>query len=281
MPLFFAISGFCYHTIEKPDYKNYINKKIKRLLIPYFFIGFIEIIVKQIFASFVNSAQGLGDSISSMILGGGYWFLYTLFIIFLIFPFLESMYMKNRCFFIAINIIALILYFADILPRVFNINAVAHYLFYFSFGYVVHRNLGQISDMWQRNIHKGFVALILAVIWLGCICLVENKPDNSINIYLLFIASLVGIWLLVILAQLLKKYPCRMLCDFSKYSLQLYLLNGYLLGISRMVIVKVLAVESPVLIIGFNMLVTLFFSWILIRCFISKFKLFRYIFGIM
>lgn len=94
MPLFFAISGFCYHTIEKPDYKNYINKKIKRLLIPYFFIGFIEIIVKQIFASFVNSAQGLGDSISSMILGGGYWFLYTLFIIFLIFPFLESMYMK-------------------------------------------------------------------------------------------------------------------------------------------------------------------------------------------
>ncbi len=80
--------------------------------------------------------------------------------------------------------------------------------------------------------------------------------------------------------ELVSLYAVYNIFDFSKYSLQLYLLNGYLLVVSRTIIVSLISVENPLIIIAFNMLTTLFASWLLIKHFISKYNLFRFLLGI-
>ena len=44
------------------------------------------------------------------------------------------------------------------------------------------------------------------------------------------------------------------LADIGKYSLQLYLLDGYFLGVSRTVLVQVLACTNPLVIVAGNTL---------------------------
>lgn len=85
MPLFFLISGFCfsYHN----NYKKYIEKKIKRIAIPYFIFNIIDTVPRLIFPNLVNHTSGIGEYAKSWLLyGGEYWFLYVLFIILMIYP---------------------------------------------------------------------------------------------------------------------------------------------------------------------------------------------------
>lgn len=48
--------------------------------------------------------------------------------------------------------------------------------------------------------------------------------------------------------------PGLVLADIGKYSLQLYLLDGYFLGVSRTVLVQVLACTNPLVIVAGNTL---------------------------
>lgn len=66
--------------------------------------------------------------------------------------------------------------------------------------------------------------------------------------------------------------------EFSKYSLPLYLSNGYLLVISRILIINILHINNPLLIIMGNIFVTLFVSWGVYKFIIDK-TIFRKIFG--
>ena len=59
---------------------------------------------------------------------------------------------------------------------------------------------------------------------------------------------------------------------FGRYSLQIYLFNGFLLVISRTVIVSVLEVSNPFIIIAFNMLVDFFLSYIVIKYICERIK---------
>lgn len=280
MPLFFVISGFCYSTVNLSNYGAYIVKKAKRLLVPYFSIGILGIIMALLLPSLVNGQTNLKDSVFSMILtGGGYWFLYTLFIIFMIFPVLEKVYKTNRFIFLGINVAALTIYFMGILPNIFTIDQIAHYIFYFSVGYIVRKEFNQFRYIWRKFGRNGIIVFVVLTVWIGCIYALENGFSN--NVYLNFVASLAGFWVLTVLAQLFTKYPCNTLYDCSKYSLQLYLLNGYLLVVSRTIIVNYFSVDNSVIIIAFNILVTLVLSLVIIKYFISRFKIFRFFLGIL
>lgn len=122
------------------------------------------------------------------------------------------------------------------------------------------------------------MAFWVFALWIDSILALENGFSH--NVYLNFVASLMGIWLLTVMVQFLEKYPCNALYNCSKYSLQLYLLNGYLLVISRTILVSYLAANNSVIIISFNMLITLVFS-LIIKYFICCFKIFRFLLGIL
>ena len=93
MPLFFSLSGYLfYYTIQKYSFTQILRKKAKRLLIPYFIIGFfwmdpIKILLK------VPHHDNIMNLIKEQIIGnmnGHLWFLYTLFALFLAFKLLYT-----------------------------------------------------------------------------------------------------------------------------------------------------------------------------------------------
>ena len=89
MPLFFYISGFLISrkvgSIQSK--KALITKKIKRLLIPYFFVGLCYAPLKLLLSQFANKPYDF-NNLWKIFLGvnpdGELWFLYALFMISLI-----------------------------------------------------------------------------------------------------------------------------------------------------------------------------------------------------
>lgn len=65
----------------------------------------------------------------------------------------------------------------------------------------------------------------------------------------------------------------------GRYSLQIYLFNGFLLTFARTVTCTVLGVTNPLLIIAANMAVTYFLSYIIARYITSRFRITRFLTG--
>lgn len=88
MPAFFFISGFLagerkYDLSEK---KQAIAKKIKRLMVPYFFLTVFTVCLKLLFGAFARNPLNYSTLAVDVLIGrnnpnGGLWFLYALFII--------------------------------------------------------------------------------------------------------------------------------------------------------------------------------------------------------
>ena len=69
------------------------------------------------------------------------------------------------------------------------------------------------------------------------------------------------------------------MADVGKYSLQLYLLDGYFLGASRMLLVQLLACTSPVVIVVGNTVLDLVGALWVIRYVLMKVKGLRILCG--
>lgn len=101
----------------------------------------------------------------------------------------------------------------------------------------------------------------------------------GMNPILKLVAALLGIIAMWFVADSISKKKNYLLNQFSKNSLPLYLMNGYLLVISRTIVVSKWNISNSIIIIAFNMFVTLFLAWFFIKYVIDKVKIFRIIFG--
>ncbi len=274
MPLFFFISGFCY-SLGNNTYTAYLKKKVKRLLVPYIVFCILDMVVRIILPSAVNKDRGIFESIELMFFqGGGYWFLYVLFLIFLVFPVLEKIFSLYRMSLWITCLVFLVIRLTNIAPKIFMLDSICKYLLYFILGYFV-RSRYQEFQAKKDKISLWLVSLGLAA-WMACISLIVRFGDLEI-FYL--IASLVGIpTMYMIICNFIDKRN-YFLYEFSKYSLPLYLMNGYVLVVSRILIVGKLNIKSAIVIICFNMFTTLICSWIFIKWVVDRNKFFRFLFG--
>ena len=85
MPLFFVISGFCFGF---HDWKSYLAKKTKRILVPFIVFSILGVFLNMFLGVFINNPLSPSEALLGILTGSSNWFLYTLFIIFLIFPFI-------------------------------------------------------------------------------------------------------------------------------------------------------------------------------------------------
>lgn len=114
------------------------------------------------------------------------------------------------------------------------------------------------------------------IILIACPFYTESHDNQLIGIPLAFM----GILTAVLFSILLKKGLIKdHLIGFGKYSLQIYLLNGFLLTITRTLMVMVLHIEIPIVIILVNWFVNLVISYYLIKWIFSRFKITRFAFG--
>lgn len=267
MPLFFAISGFCFSF--RGSYREFLRKKFRRILLPYYVFNLIALVPRALLPQFVNRPQSVTDSLIDILLyGGEYWFLLTLFLIFTFYPVIYRWQAQSRNRQIAVAAICLVLSLVRIETEVLTLNLISGYLFFFNLGVLLKLNnvrlFGQRLPEGRRLLPAG-----LALIWL---LLLFSPWAGQLEVFV----SLLGITVCCFLARL--KLFNDLFARFGKFSLQIYLLNGFLLVISRTIICRLTG--DPVLIVGFNMLVDFLAAYLGIKYICNRFKLFRVLMGL-
>ena len=266
MPLFFLISGFCFSY--NGQYKNFLLKKVNRLVIPYVAFNIIDMIPRHFLSQFVNRPQNVGKSIVDILLNGGeYWFLYVLFIIFTIYPIIYKWQIKSNVRKVIVTLVLFVLSTIGIRIQMFLISSIIYYLFYFNIGMLIRSGVIKIFNF-KKSVIYSLIPLPLLVLWISLMFLPSNKL-LSIIIALIGIATCYFFTGFEIFNRIFKR--------FGEFSLQLYLFNGFLLVISREIICRF--TDIPAVIITFNMIVDFMLSYLVIKYICKRFKILRKLMG--
>lgn len=263
MPLLFMISGFCWSC---RSYGTYIRKKFFRIAVPYVAFGVIDMIPRYVLSSFVRRPRPISESVIQFLLyGGEYWFLYTLFVIFMIYPLIYRLAGSSRFRMLAACVLLFTLSAYGLDVKAFEIKQAAYYMFFFHAGVTVKYVFGgKLPDVKIPV----FVMPVILCVWLVILFGTQGFELAAA------ITGIITCWLMSghkIFRQIFSR--------FGEYSLQLYLLNGFTLGISRAIICNMLHVSQPVIIITFNMLIDFLASYLLIKYVLAKSKVIRAIMG--
>lgn len=258
MELFFLVAGVVYKCA---NYKNYIEKKVDRILIPYLFFGALTMFVKAFAGGAINGIEPLDSGFKKLIFyGGGYWFLYVSFLIFAIYPFIDKV-MQTSLRRIILIIILLIINSYKFGTDFFMFRTVLHYTPYFIMGTLYHGNYKQDNRIW------GMLAMCIYILLdsFEILCGVE------LNAFFDFVKAMAMICFLFVLVKGTQNFLKtnmilarveNIICDCGKYSLQLYLFNGYIMTVIRIIICNYLKINNSVVIVSTiwigNLVVTLF-----------------------
>lgn len=220
MPLFFIVAGFL--SNREYEIKAFYISKIKRLLIPYIFINIIDYIPRHLFSGFVNNSS---NSLVRVIFYSGVttWFIYTLFMIFLIFPILDKfIFRKDKYrlflyFLLGINMFNLEIFNVNI----FTLNRIVFYLTYFYFGYVLKNYYEKFQE--NKYFNNNFIFIILIIF---SICFLYKYSENNIT---KVIYPFIGFTLFLKFSLYLKNCRKVKFLEFcGKNSLIFYLLEPFL-----------------------------------------------------
>ena len=89
MPFFFCLSGFLFSY--RGNYRAYVRKKALRIAVPYLIFNLLDILPRAMFGFLFHHPRSVTESLIKIVFyGGEFWFLYTLFFIYLMFPFLAK-----------------------------------------------------------------------------------------------------------------------------------------------------------------------------------------------
>lgn len=212
--------------------------------------------------------------------GGNYWFIYTLFFIFLLYPLIDYIF-RRKWAKVLICLVLIAIYCNYRIITMFQLKNIVYFLPYFIMGNILSKSLidgfgTKAEKLLRFNVLLMIISIVLVVI------MYYHYPK-----YLRHATALSIILFVYTLAVFAVRYESRtpllrqsnkMLQTFSKYSLQMYLLNGFFIVIVRTFVIQVLGFHSP--------LIVLLFMWfgnlilILLTCkILEKNKLTAYICG--
>lgn len=250
MPLFFVVAGFCFH--QKNTYGDMVQKKIQRLLIPYTAFNLMDMCCRLAFSKLVNRPCGIRESLIKIVLHGGeYWFLYVLFIMCILWGLFQGWVRKRIWLQVIVGIGAIALNMLPVSSDIFKVDSLCKYFIFFYAGFLIQIYF-EIFPEWKKILDNTGVLIIGCLAWgmvfvAWYICKVTFIPQLCV--------SVIGIFVCVVFAiKICNIRPGLVLADIGKYSLQLYLLDGYFLGVSRTVLVQVLACTNPLVIVAGNTL---------------------------
>lgn len=346
MPLFFLVSGFCFSyppargdkTVSgrlapagsrsnllardvKPrmiSYGSYIWKKCKRILVPHVVFCGLDILMRILPTGLVNQTGDASTLLKEFFLfGGSDWFLWTLFVLLLIFPLFHWIFSKGILGKEIVILIVCLLYFLrDFLPNVLLLSTAAEFLPYFFIGYMI-RYSGAYETVRQNLVHPGVVviAFLSDLLFVMMAFRLQNgqpllwfevpmltRLSGRIEDILGFLIAMNSAVLALKLADLILRGPDPFIryldkdenplvdksnnrifgffSNCSRYSLQMYLLDGYALVVTRTILVSVLGITNPVVIILGNFILDTAIVLVISKYIIDKVKLFRFLCGL-
>lgn len=192
MPLFIFLSGYLFYKMkfDNFDIVKYIFKRIKRLIVPFFAVGFLYYIpMFRLLSPENRSLVHLIKDFVTLNFCGPFWFLISLFFISLtVISFTETRLNKIPAPIIAISLIGLNLLKISGIP--FAIQCVPKLAIYFYLGYLI---VKYEKSIYSYFINNKIAMIIATIIWVG---LEVFKYKNFDNIYLTLITASISIFVL-------------------------------------------------------------------------------------
>ncbi len=275
VPLFFVVSGFCF---SYKGFKNYISKKAKRILLPYFVFSFFDIFPRVLLPEYVNRSKSLSDAIIAIFLTGGeYWFLYCLFLIFVLYIPIFFLQRNNKTLQIIIEVLlfgaAICLSYYKIPTDLFVINKLIYYLFFFNSGWLIKKYWNNLFDF--RFKIEALNILVPAVLFSIWVSIITFRIVSGYEVVPYCLTTILAIITMFFVSKF--HWFNFIFSRFGQYTLQLYLFNGFTLVASRVIICKI--TSNPAAIICFNTFVDFYLTYLFIKYLWSKVKFFRFISG--
>ena len=240
--------------------------------------AFGGVIPRLLLPGLVNGSETIGESVIKILFHGGeYWFLYTLFIILALFPLIVKQMNQNSMVSL-LGVIGLGI-IGSIFPNYLCIQQVLYFMIFFFIGYLAKRK--RFLERGKERVKKlnritRFSIAIVSVFIVLFGGYVHGKYDFIVLNLLEAVLGIVACAIIVLsFPVLLRKFG-----RYSRYSLSLYLLNGYWLVLSRTVAVNILGVDNPICIIAFNVVIDFYISYLVIKYILSKLPIIRAIVGI-
>jgi len=220
VPLFLFCSGYLYQKLslvnDLKSYWNNISKKFINLGVLYFTFSGITILLRYVFSGYVNNPFE-SNAFNTLIFHpiGQYWFLYSLFFIFLFCPTVQSA--KEAYCLLVISLLLKILIISDIrLP--YPLSYTQRDLIWFAFGIIfVKFNLTKFF-CWK------FVLVSALYLPISILVISQGQLNNAIKPLLIFLGILMTISFFFVISKQ-SWFPSEIMVSFSKYTMHIYVLH--------------------------------------------------------
>lgn len=232
MPIFFVVSGVLYRLSGMQEYLSFLNKKIKRLLVPYVVIALIYLLIKLICGLFLTLyAPVTRLSVLNVLINPVnshvpmLWFLYTLFWVFVLYPLLIIVFRSPLLLMIALIICNVIGVFANSQL----LTTIIYYIPYFAFGVFLKINVNFTGRL--NALVNVFIILLMCTTMMFMIKYQIPKKvyADSYLIISKYIFGLLGVMLVFVFSMLLvaKSFYSldRLLCEIGKYTMSIYVFH--------------------------------------------------------
>ena len=234
MPLFMFASGFIYMATKKDiTYRDFLLKKVKRLMVPYFSVSAIVITIKLLTEghAYVENPVTWMSYVKMLYLPeAGYflWFIWALWWMFVISPLFKTKQMR-----LGLLVPAIVLhYIPNFLPDVFCLRQFQGMLVYFM--------LGVVCCDWKQQI--SFVSKVPAWCILGFFAIAEGMNLMDMGGQISMLLPYLGIAAIMALSSLIEKWNHKnneWLMVVSSSSYIIYLFHTTFEGFAKAVVHKI------------------------------------------
>lgn len=224
MPLFFSISGYLfYFTSAKYSLAKLVQKKIRRILIPYFFIAFLWMDPIKLLLH-VPGHDNYFELVKEQIVGnmnGHLWYLYTLFALFVVFAFVRLFLVRVEKGILNRNVlnifILLFLMLCNVFSGVFGRFAnVASYAIFFYVGFL----MNEYSFLFVNNRKSKFLITSIIVMVIFTVLLLLGILPYRVARCFIACAFLVVIYNIDF--GVVNNIPCLKLISSSSFGIYLF-----------------------------------------------------------
>lgn len=269
MPLFFLLSGLFYFSFQKKNIKQALFSKLYGLIRPYFIWAFITAVIMQLGSRYTNAGLGITDFFKSPIVPfSQLWFLYVLFFMFILTRIL--LLKLNLKMLWIVSFIFLLL--NPFLPNIWIIKNLSFNFFYFISGYVLMENKYIKERIFKIMDIK--ISLLLFTIMNILFYFIVKSDYVTIYSFYKLILPISGILLVLNISE---QFKSKFIAYLGKNSMPIYVMHLIILAVVRVLLLKILEVESLLLVIALSTIISVVLSLIGLEI-AKKLKLDRYFF---
>lgn len=270
MPLFFFLSGlFFYNSFGKRGALGLVGSKVDTIVYPYIVWSILQGLTEAFLSTYTNGNVSYSEVFTTLLWSprAQFWFLYALFVVFVVATLVFSL-LSRRAAAIALTASVLTYIYQSSLPDNFVVGYLAHNMVFLAFGmlftsWAIPRHLG--SNLVLSSTALSFVAS--QYVFHQSLGLTHSDKGAAS-----LLLSLVSILFVVSLSVRLSRSPRKWLLLVGSSSMGIYLMHLFAGSGTRVILKRVLDVDSYAIHLSFGCFLGLFAPLVAVQL-IKHFKI--------